>query len=127
MRRIGVLMHLAADDPEGQIRLAAFLQGLQEAGWAVGRNITIDVRWAAADVWLLVLAQTLIEQFDGPPSASPAIKNRRADPRPEVLSAIWDQTISFLPPAYRGARVISTDTVRISLVLEVSRRQQEPE
>jgi putative tryptophan/tyrosine transport system substrate-binding protein len=50
MRRIGVLMHLAADDPEGQGRLAAFLQGLQEAGWAVGRNVTIDVRWAAADV-----------------------------------------------------------------------------
>ena len=50
MRRIGVLMHLAVDDPEGQSRLAAFLQGLQEAGWAVGRNVTIDVRWAAADV-----------------------------------------------------------------------------
>ena len=50
MRRIGVLMHLAADDREGQSRLAAFLQGLQEAGWAVGRNVTIDVRWAAADV-----------------------------------------------------------------------------
>jgi hypothetical protein len=32
MRRIGVLMHLAADDAEGQARLAAFLQGLQEAG-----------------------------------------------------------------------------------------------
>jgi putative ABC transport system substrate-binding protein len=40
---------LAADDPEGQSHLAAFLQGLQEAGWAVGRNVTIDVRWAAAD------------------------------------------------------------------------------
>lgn len=50
VRRIGVLMHLAADDPDGQSRLAAFLQGLQEAGWAVGRNVTIDVRWAAADV-----------------------------------------------------------------------------
>jgi ABC-type uncharacterized transport system substrate-binding protein len=50
MRRIGVLMHLAADDPDGQNRLAAFLQGLQETGWAVGRNVTIDVRWAAADV-----------------------------------------------------------------------------
>jgi putative ABC transport system substrate-binding protein len=50
MRRIGVLMHLAADDPEGQTRLAAFLQGLQEAGWAVGRNVSIDVRWAGADV-----------------------------------------------------------------------------
>src|SRR5262245_45638221 len=46
MRRIGVLMHLAADDPEGQRRVAAFLQGLQEAGLAVGRNVDIDVRWA---------------------------------------------------------------------------------
>ena len=53
MRRIGVLMHLTADDPEGQSRLAAFLQGLQEAGWTVGRNITIDVRWAGADVELM--------------------------------------------------------------------------
>jgi hypothetical protein len=34
MRRIGVLMNPAADDPEGQGRLAAFLQGLQELGWA---------------------------------------------------------------------------------------------
>lgn len=50
VRRIGVLMHLAADDPEGQRRLVAFVQGLQEAGWGVGRNITIDVRWAAADI-----------------------------------------------------------------------------
>ena len=50
MRRIGVLMHLTPDNPEGQSRLAAFLQGLQEAGWSVGRNVTIDVRWAAADI-----------------------------------------------------------------------------
>ena len=49
MRRIGVLMHLAADDPEGQRRVAVFLQGLQEAGWAVGRNVDIDMRWAAGD------------------------------------------------------------------------------
>ena len=48
-RRVGVLMHTAADDPEGQNRLAAFLQGLQEAGWAVGRNVRVDTRWAAAD------------------------------------------------------------------------------
>jgi putative tryptophan/tyrosine transport system substrate-binding protein len=47
VRRVGVLMHLAADDPEGQSRVAAFLQGLQEAGWAAGRNVNIDVRWAA--------------------------------------------------------------------------------
>src|SRR5262249_35026957 len=49
VRRIGVLMNLAADDPEGQARLAAFLQGLQEAGWTVGRNAQIDIRWGAAD------------------------------------------------------------------------------
>src|SRR5262249_55852378 len=48
VRRIGVLMNLAPDDPEGQARLAAFLQGLQEAGWAVGRNAQIDIRWAWA-------------------------------------------------------------------------------
>src|SRR6516165_8242076 len=49
MRRIGVLMHVAADDPEGQRRVAAFLQGLQEAGWGVGRNVDIDMRWAAGE------------------------------------------------------------------------------
>jgi putative tryptophan/tyrosine transport system substrate-binding protein len=49
LRRVGVLTHLAADDPEGQSRLAAFLQGLQGAGWAVGRNLQIDYRWAASD------------------------------------------------------------------------------
>jgi putative ABC transport system substrate-binding protein len=49
VRRIGVLMNLAADDAEGQARLAAFLQGLQEAGWAVGQNVRIDLRWGAGD------------------------------------------------------------------------------
>ena len=38
MRRIGVLMSLAADDPEGQARLTAFVQGLQELGWTDGRK-----------------------------------------------------------------------------------------
>src|SRR5262249_20743797 len=52
MRRIGVLMNLAADDPEGQARLAAFLQGLQQAGWSVGGNIRIDYRWGAGDAEL---------------------------------------------------------------------------
>ena len=49
MRRIGVLMPLGADDAEGQARLAAFLQGLQELGWTDGRNLRIDVRWGAGD------------------------------------------------------------------------------
>jgi len=49
MRRIGVLTNLAADDPEGQARIAAFLQGLQQLGWTDGRKVRIDTRWAAGD------------------------------------------------------------------------------
>ena len=48
--RVGVLLNLAAEDPEGQSRLAAFLQGMQEAGWAVGRNLRVDLRWGAGDM-----------------------------------------------------------------------------
>src|SRR5215468_6931362 len=48
-RRIGVLMNLAADDPEGQTRNAALLQGLQEHGWTFGRNMRIEYRWNAGD------------------------------------------------------------------------------
>ena len=49
MRRIGVLTNLVADDPEAQARVGAFLQGLQELGWAVGRNMRIEYRWGAGD------------------------------------------------------------------------------
>jgi putative ABC transport system substrate-binding protein len=48
MRRIGVLMNLAEDDPEGQARFAALLQGLRELGWIDGQNVRLDTRWAAA-------------------------------------------------------------------------------
>jgi putative tryptophan/tyrosine transport system substrate-binding protein len=49
MRRIGVLMHSRADEPEAQARLLTFLQGLSDAGWAVGRNLRIDYRWSVGD------------------------------------------------------------------------------
>jgi len=49
VRRIGVLMSVAADGPEGQARLAAFLKGLQQLGWTDGRNVRIDQRWGAGD------------------------------------------------------------------------------
>jgi len=52
VRHIGVLMPSAADDPVGQIRLGAFLQGLQPLGWAVGSNVRIDIRWTAGDASL---------------------------------------------------------------------------
>jgi putative ABC transport system substrate-binding protein len=50
LRRVGVLMHTTSDEPEAQVRIAAFLQGLQEAGWTVGRNVRIDTRWSTGDL-----------------------------------------------------------------------------
>jgi putative ABC transport system substrate-binding protein len=50
MRRIGVLMNAAVDDPYGQARLAAFKQVLQQLGWSDGRNVQIAARWGENDI-----------------------------------------------------------------------------
>lgn len=50
VRRVGVLMNRGADDPQGQARLAAFQQRLQQLGWTDGGNVRIDTRWGADDV-----------------------------------------------------------------------------
>jgi putative ABC transport system substrate-binding protein len=50
MRRIAVLLNRAENDPEGQSRLAAFQQGLQNLGWTDGGNVRIDIRWGEDDV-----------------------------------------------------------------------------
>ena len=50
MRRIGVLMNAAADDPQGEAAVAAFRQVLQQLGWTDGRNMRTDIRWGANDV-----------------------------------------------------------------------------
>jgi len=49
MRRIGVLNTLTADDAVANARYGAFLQGLQQAGWTIGRNVQVETRWAAGD------------------------------------------------------------------------------
>src|SRR5215470_15355975 len=49
MRRIGVLMSVAAEDSEGPARTAAFAHGLEQLGWSVGGNARIDYRWGAGD------------------------------------------------------------------------------
>jgi ABC-type uncharacterized transport system substrate-binding protein len=50
MRRIGVLLPASSDDAEFQVRVGAFLQGLGQMGWVLGRNLRIDTRWATTDV-----------------------------------------------------------------------------
>ena len=49
MRRIGVLLNLATDDPHGQLGIAAFLDALQGLGWSDGRNMQISIRWGTND------------------------------------------------------------------------------
>jgi putative tryptophan/tyrosine transport system substrate-binding protein len=50
MRRIGVLMNLSESDPEAQLLVAAFRDGLRQLGWTDGRNVRIEVRWSAGDL-----------------------------------------------------------------------------
>src|SRR5262245_8035973 len=49
MRRIGGLSGIGVDDPESQARLAAFVETLQQLGWADGHNVRIDHRWGGGD------------------------------------------------------------------------------
>jgi hypothetical protein len=46
MRRIGILLPATADDEEYQVRIGAFMQGLQQSGWSIGQNVRVDTRWA---------------------------------------------------------------------------------
>ena len=88
VRRIGVLMNFTADDPEGQARITAFVQALQQAGWTDGRNVRIDIRWGASDrdnfrkyaAELVKLAPDVILASAAPSVASAAAGNpHRAD------------------------------------------------
>jgi putative ABC transport system substrate-binding protein len=87
MRRIGVLMGLAADDPESQRRVTAFVQGLQQLGWTDGRNVRIDTRWATANAEirrhaaeLAALAPDVILAATGSPTVAPLLEATRTVP-----------------------------------------------
>ena len=96
-RRIGVLMNLAADDAEGQARIAAFLQGLQQLGWTDGGNVRIDYRFAAGDRFqryaeeLLALAPDVILA-----SATPSVQALQRTTRtvPIVFAVVSDPVAS---------------------------------
>src|SRR4029077_19946978 len=83
MRHIGVLMYLAADDAEGQARLAAFAQALQQLGWSDGRNLRIDTRWATADdirkhaAELAALAPDVLVAASGTATVAPLLQATR--------------------------------------------------
>src|SRR5262245_14966820 len=61
-RRIGVLMELAADDPQARSNVAALQRGLNKLGWSQGSNLAIDYRWAPDDpVLVWKFAKELVE------------------------------------------------------------------
>ena len=62
MQRIGVLMEWNENDPEGKANFSGFTRGLAELGWADGRNLRMDVRWAAGNVdRMRMLAKELVD------------------------------------------------------------------
>jgi putative ABC transport system substrate-binding protein len=95
MRRIGLLIPASADDREFQVRLGAFLQGLQQSGWAIGQNIAIDIRWAGVDAAairrdaaeLVALAPDVI-MAHGATTVGPLLQAGRAVPI--VFAAVID-------------------------------------
>jgi putative ABC transport system substrate-binding protein len=107
MRRIGVFMPGVADDPEYEVRIAAFLQGLGELGWIVGRNVRIDYRWGAGDVERYrVIAAELIALS------------------PDVVLAFGYATASALQKATRSVPIVFgsvTDPVGGGLVASLAR------
>jgi putative ABC transport system substrate-binding protein len=61
VRRIGVLMAGVESDPLSKSNVAAFTQALAGLGWADGRNVRMDLRWAGADIdRMRALAQELV-------------------------------------------------------------------
>jgi ABC-type uncharacterized transport system substrate-binding protein len=87
IRRIGVLMGFAADDPAAQARVLALAQALAQSGWTDGRNVHIDIRWGAADperirryaAELVALAPDVVLAV-GSPATGPLLQATRAIP-----------------------------------------------
>jgi putative ABC transport system substrate-binding protein len=93
-RRIAVFMPGVADDPEYAARNAAFLQGLAELGWIVGRNARIDYRWGAGDVdRYRTIAAELIALA------------------PDVIVALGYAIVSALQKATRSVPIVFTNVI----------------
>jgi putative ABC transport system substrate-binding protein len=88
VRRIGVLVATAADDPSYQARIAAFLQSLAQLGWTDGRNVRIDTRWATSNAddlrrhaaELAALAPDVLVAATGTATAAPLLQATRTVP-----------------------------------------------
>ena len=122
-RRVGALMTFAADDNVATVRNAAFLQGLERAGWTVGRNLRIEYRWAggSADAQrkhaeeLVALAPDVI-LATGSAATAPLLRLTRSIPvvfvhtfpirSAPAMSTAWPGRAA-MPPGSRPSSTIS--------------------
>jgi len=107
MRRIAVLNGLTAEDPQSQARNAAFLQGLGELGWQVGRNLQIEYRWAGGDARRI-----------------PAYAAELVALAPEVILAVGASVVGPLLGVTRSVSVVFvqvTDPVGSGFVASIAR------
>src|SRR5262245_9156167 len=86
VRRIGMLAYWAADDAEGQARVAALVEALKQLGWSDGRNLRIDTRWATANdigrhaAELVALAPDVLVAATGTPTVAVLLQATRSVP-----------------------------------------------
>jgi putative ABC transport system substrate-binding protein len=99
-RRLGILMAIAENDPEGQQRVAAFVQGLRELGWTEGGNIHIDYRWAGADVGRIRSAAA--ELIDLKPDAIVAQTALTVAPLQQMTTSIPIVFLNIVDPVSSG-------------------------
>ena len=107
MRRVGVLLGFAADDPEAQNRVIAFAQGLAQLGWTVGHNVRIDTLWGRGNAddtrkyaaELVVLAPDVI-LASGTSTVAPLLRATRTVPI--VFAGVADPVGAATSAAWRG-------------------------
>src|SRR5262249_32975380 len=93
LRHVGVLMSTAAEDAESQLRLTAFVQGLQQAGWRPGQNLRLDTLWASGDA--ARLRQSTAELLTLAPDII-VVGGRAATVVPQIRQAGRDIPIVFV-------------------------------
>ena len=130
IRRVGVVVNVAPDDPEAQTSIAAFKQAMQQLGWREGRNLQIDFRGAAGDpermqafAKELVALQPHVILTRSTPVTAAVLKQTSATGFTNVESSLtgkWLELLKEVAPRERRIHIQSEIGPRRRLVLHAS-------